>query len=414
MAAREIDSRWVLTIGSDPEIFVGKHLQRRFAVKESRVIIPPDGLIVDHPNHYNQGIVRDGVQVELHVGGSAGPNMGGYSCRQALAGTIHQHLSVLRRTVEQFNGDPKRKRSLKPLSISFKQLITLTPLDRKTMDADSLQLSCRESLNAYGREHILRDGATYPIRSASGHLHLGSKLYKEVDPNMATRFLDALVGVVGVLIARDPGEALRRETYGRAGEYRLPKHGLEYRTPSNYWLGDYKLMSLVFGQAKLAHRVTGGLIPRSRARWAADLLQEGISKAGGWDIVEQAINTNDRDLALRIYMTGLKPFLKQVTSWTGLGHDTLSEFEYFVETVWKDGLQRWMGSLTDKAILDRWTTRYDRSVGWERFLTDIVRPALRSASFTGIVLTPAAKAERPSRRRSGTVARVEAGLARAA
>jgi len=60
------------------------------------------------------------------------------------------------------------------------------------------------------------------------------------------------VGNIVTIIDRDQGAVERRRYYGLPGEYRLPKHGLEYRTLSNFWLRAYPLYDLMSGLALLA------------------------------------------------------------------------------------------------------------------------------------------------------------------
>src|SRR5262249_35468363 len=43
---------------------------------------------------------------------------------------------------------------------------------------------------------------------------------------------------------------IRRQFYGRAGEYRLPRHGLEYRTLGNAWLYHPAWTQLLFETAR--------------------------------------------------------------------------------------------------------------------------------------------------------------------
>lgn len=394
--SREINNKYALSIGTDPEVFIGRNLGRRFAAVDSRTVVPPDGLELPSYRNYHSKVVRDGVQAELQVGGAA------YGCRQALASAISQHLGLLNTAIAKYNSDGRRKGS-RPLVLSFRPLVKLHKRDITKMDADSLILNCRESHNAYGREPIKRDGATYPYRSGSGHIHLGTKLVKDVDPNLVVKILDVIVGIPSVLIARDPGEAIRRETYGRAGEYRLPRHGLEYRVPSNFWLRDYKLQSMVFGLAKLGHAIAGTQSKGHRDKDVSEGLLERVEKIG-WDVVERAINTNDRDLALRIYTKAIKPTVKGIHPYQGFGEGLMEPFEYFIETLHTKGIETWF-TVDDASVMGRWNpATFNRGTGWERFLTEIVAPRLRMSNFTGIVLAPEPKA---SRRRSGSVAKIE-------
>ena len=72
------------------------------------------------------------------------------------------------------------------------------------------------------------------------------------DPLLAVKILDIVVGNTCVIMDRAPSQVERRKVYGRAGEYRLPAHGIEYRTLSNFWLRSYQLTHLVFSLARFA------------------------------------------------------------------------------------------------------------------------------------------------------------------
>lgn len=374
------------TLGCDPEIFVTRiagKLKKRTAAVPSEAVLP----VGDGPR-----VTRDGVQVELHVPGNT-------SCRHGLSGQIAQAMMHLEDLVED-----TRKRLKDPsVGVSFKPLIKLTTRDIAKLSPEARELNCKPSKNAYGREPIYRDGNVYPIRTASGHLHLGNQLFtlERLDPNDAVKILDLLVGIPCVLVDQSPKQAIRRETYGRAGEYRLPKHGVEYRVPSNFWLQDYKLMSMVFGLAKMALCVCEGLRRKNEVnRWATDMLQEKADFAK----VEQAINTNDVDLALRVFKEAIRPFGNTVgVHWGFNGPTSMDNFEYFVDTIREHGLKHWF-HLGPKAILARWRSG-DINIGWERFLAEVVQPKRQRAKFTGIILDPVK--DTAVRRRSRAVTEAE-------
>lgn len=81
------------------------------------------------------------------------------------------------------------------------------------------------------------------LRSAGGHVHLAT----EADPIATIRAMDLFIGAQ--LVAVDP-DNMRRDLYGKAGAFRLKDYGVEYRTPSNYWITSRKLMEWVFYQCK--------------------------------------------------------------------------------------------------------------------------------------------------------------------
>ncbi len=69
-------------------------------------------------------------------------------------------------------------------------------------------------------------------RCCGGHIHLGFDTSK-YDIVKLTKLLDLYVGVP--LAVNDPNTT-RKQFYGKAGCIRITEYGLEYRTPSNYWV----------------------------------------------------------------------------------------------------------------------------------------------------------------------------------
>jgi hypothetical protein len=117
--------------------------------------------------------------------------------------------------------------------------------------------------------------------------------------------LDATIGVMSVLLFRNPEEKQRREFYGRAGEYRLPPHGLEYRVLSNAWLCDNNTATMVCKIALTLVKIA--LLPENSAfNWIANEEE-----------VREAINNNDTELATKILAPNLQ---------------ILVEFMYYADT----------------------------------------------------------------------------------
>lgn len=96
---------------------------------------------------------------------------------------------------------------------------------------------CKPSINVYGEQEPHRDDPRLvPMRWAGGHLHAGVSNLFPASINPIVYALDAVLGVAAVGMAQKLDDPIRRQYYGRAGEIRLPKHGLEYRVLSNFWL----------------------------------------------------------------------------------------------------------------------------------------------------------------------------------
>lgn len=70
------------------------------------------------------------------------------------------------------------------------------------------------------------------LRSAGGHIHVGMEIADEEKFNLI-RCLDAFIGVQLVLLDSD---TQRKLLYGKAGAMRFKEYGVEWRTPSNFWI----------------------------------------------------------------------------------------------------------------------------------------------------------------------------------
>jgi hypothetical protein len=84
------------------------------------------------------------------------------------------------------------------------------------------------------------------FRSAGGHIHFGIGKTTDARAKRIVKTLDAILGVACVSLFAKYDEPRRRSMYGLAGEYRLPPHGLEYRTLSNAWMVHPVITHLVF------------------------------------------------------------------------------------------------------------------------------------------------------------------------
>ncbi len=85
------------------------------------------------------------------------------------------------------------------------------------------------------------------LRTAGGHIHLGTPLgFEYLSSISLIRMIDLFVGIPSLYLDNDPSSSERRKLYGEAGRYRRPKHGVEYRALSNFWLGSPQLVGLIY------------------------------------------------------------------------------------------------------------------------------------------------------------------------
>jgi hypothetical protein len=121
--------------------------------------------------------------------------------------------------------------------LSLKNVVDIPMPLMLSAEKKHVELGCAPSFNVYGdRGKRVADPRELLKRFAGGHLHYGLSQVSKQGIDRIVRALDTILGVAGVSLAAEIDDPIRREYYGRAGEYRLPKHGLEYRVLSNFWL----------------------------------------------------------------------------------------------------------------------------------------------------------------------------------
>ncbi len=122
----------------------------------------------------------------------------------------------------------------------------------KSAEEKHVQFGCMPSFNAYGMEGIKLNGRDVPFRSAGGHIHFGIGIQTHESAAPMVKALDAVLGVACVSLFADYDSPRRRSMYGLAGEYRLPSHGMEYRTLSNAWMCHPMITHAVFDLSRKA------------------------------------------------------------------------------------------------------------------------------------------------------------------
>ena len=268
--------------GTDPEIFVeaeGKLLPA-FEFLGSKA---------DKRDVTDQGckVYWDGAQAEFDVAAQG--------CLEGVNFSIVQGLHLLRKLAKKHN--PKA-------DLSHKTVMTLSPELLASAKQEHVELGCMPSYNVYGHNgDIVDNPRTMTTRSAGGHIHLELNQkpeYKQTPESVAAivRAMDAILGVCCVALFAKYDSPERRRYYGLAGEFRLPPHGLEYRTLSNAWLMHPLLMHMVFDLArKSASFGAHGFLSKWKATEA-----ETIRCINNCDVeLAKKIMTRNKDTLLRIF-----------------------------------------------------------------------------------------------------------------
>jgi len=349
-------------LGTDPELFLASGNK----IVGSERLVGETGFSDSYST-----VVPDGVQIELHPSPS--------TCRQSLASFLANSLDLVRRKMDEVGG----------MSVNFEAVVKVSQEELDALSDKSKVFGCAKSENIYDMGADVKiNAATYLKRHAGGHIHLGlenraatiyARGWNGTDAGAIVTdhrkrlvpLLDAFVGNTCVLLDRNPEAVERRKHYGRAGEYRLPKHGLEYRTLSNFWLRSYPLMSFVFGIA----RQPVGILSDTLGGYN---FEAALLGAVDQSKVQQAINNNDVDLAWENF-EGVEKFITDhvYPDHTGLSIRFLKPFKFFAKKIQEEGLQYWF----PEDPLKHWCAyatpdlnRIPRGYGWEEWVSHVVIP----------------------------------------
>lgn len=152
----------------------------------------------------------------------------------------------------------------------------------------ALELGCDPDYNAWTTEANERPDGDRPMRTASGHIHIGWTNGEDVQDfnhmnrgQMVAKQMDFYLGLPSLMY---DGDKERREMYGKAGACRYKPYGVEYRTLSNKWLNSEQLMRWVF---------------RSAQKGMKDLL-EGKALYEKYGDIQAIINNSDVKAAKKI------------------------------------------------------------------------------------------------------------------
>jgi hypothetical protein len=338
-------------LGCDPEFF----LKLNGEVVGSETFIPKAGIKVGSGSKF----IIDGVQAEL--------NPIPDTCRVLLASEIARCFHTLKTEIAKKKG----------YSVDFSRTVEISAEKLKELTPESKVFGCAPSKNVYniksGIDITAIDPTKYRTRAAGGHIHIGISSNNDLTRALVTEhektveILDIICGNTSVLIDRDMGNAERRKLYGKAGEFRQPKHGLEYRTLSNYWLTSYPLMSFAFGMARLAVQ----LMADNKNH---DLFYKEFTSKVKQENIHQAINNNDFNLAMENYKA-IEALLLEVCSEHGthpIHKSNVKQFNHFVDMIDKNGLNYWF----PQDPLEYWTTQPER-LGFCDFLFRTVTPDMK-------------------------------------
>jgi hypothetical protein len=237
---RQLIQRLGMSIGTDPEMFVTKkdgELIPAFNFLAGKEKPTAFAVTVPGSNVGGSAIYWDGFQAEFRTKET--------TCLQYQTDSVQFGLKGLLIAARKF--DPTA-------TISHKTVFEIHPQLLTEGKEEHVQFGCMPSLNAYGMSGKGGNGREITFRPAGGHIHFGLANYAKYTPDdykKMVKALDAILGVACVSLFATMDNPQRRELYGLAGEYRLPPHGMEYRTLSNAWLCHPMIMNLVFDVGRI-------------------------------------------------------------------------------------------------------------------------------------------------------------------
>lgn len=237
-----------LSMGSDPEVFVGKEGKIIPAWKFLPCKALVDGAL--------ETPYWDGFQAEFNTKNQV--------CCEYLTDSFRRGLLALRQ-----HGD-----------IILDSTIGVPRSTLSKAAAAHVELGCNPSQNAYNAIGLsVINGRELDVRFAGMHMHFGFGK-QAFDAVKIVKALDKVLGLAITAIGNGRDNPIRRMYYGLAGEYRLPKHGLEYRVPGSWLMTHPALIHLSFDLARWAIYLE--LFDQLDSNWEADEAE-----------VQQIINQGD-------------------------------------------------------------------------------------------------------------------------
>lgn len=246
-----------ILVGCDPEVFV----------KQNGVFKSAFGLIKgdkEHPQKVNRGAVQvDGMALEFNIDPA--------HSEDEFCLNVQDVFNTMKLMV------PDYEVVAVPVAHFDADYISSQP-------AKALELGCDPDYNAWSGGVNIKPDANRPMRTASGHVHIGWTNGVDIHDanhiaqcNAALRQMDFYLGLPSLAYDADQE---RREMYGKAGCGRYKPYGTEYRTLSNAWLKSENLMRWVYrNTVKGMTELMNGNILADKYGDIQDIINNGDKKA---------------------------------------------------------------------------------------------------------------------------------------
>lgn len=191
---------------------------------------------------------------------------------------------------------------------------------------DAMIAGCNPEFCAYAQEACFPPDFVDSFRSAGGHIHIGRSDFEKYDEDAAEdenvfllsvaskqsmiKYMDIFVGCPLTLIDDSAASVERKRLYGKAGRFRPTPYGVEYRTPSNYWLSAPATAELIWDLTMLA----------------LEACEANSVEAADFDRAFNAINNNSADAAQAIVAKYIPAeMIERINSLRGANYTTVRE-----------------------------------------------------------------------------------------
>lgn len=231
------------TFGADPELFL-RPLSETKKTEDNKVFYwSASGLVPgtkSKPFPVNGGAVQlDGMALEFNIN------------------PVKTKAGFIRR-IKRVVGEARKIVEPKGFGVYADPVAYFDQKHYDEQPKEAKDLGCNPDMNAYTmKPNPTPKPPTGEIfRTGAGHIHIGwGNGFNVDDPEYIeacchiVKHLDTCVGKPLMMV--DPGYR-RRELYGDVGAFRPKPFGVEYRSPSNFWLNTTELMSWVFDNTTMA------------------------------------------------------------------------------------------------------------------------------------------------------------------
>lgn len=135
-------------------------------------------------------------------------------------------------------------RSIIPAGLEISYQTSGEFTSEELMHPQALEAGCSADYNAWALcVNEKPDFEATNTRCNGAHLHFGYEGFNDSTSIELIKALDLTLGVTSIIIDQDKE---RRKLYGKAGCFRLTHFGIEYRTPSPFYLASQDLVDYVF------------------------------------------------------------------------------------------------------------------------------------------------------------------------